>query len=230
MRNMVWTRNVPNPALCHQGTALSLLPQLVLGPHPLSGLVAHSLIHDCPSSLGQEVSRKEQGSRSSCFLIFSVTVSPATCRRWMASLRGRPLRLTLLMASMRSPTWMAPVLRGGQRAPMRPRCSGPQRVWVLPLNTPQRPQGTGLADPSSAEGESQVRHSGVPSVPETRGRGIIRSCLREVGREGTREERERKRGEGSMPASELPQDNSLDSTLYTPADSTQGHSLLPRLF
>lgn len=28
----------------------------------------------------------------------------------MASLRGRPLRLTLLMARMRSPTWIAPVL------------------------------------------------------------------------------------------------------------------------
>lgn len=56
------------------------------------------------------------GSRSSCFLIFSVTVSPATCRRWMASLSGRPLRLTLLMAKIRSPTWIAPVLGRRHRA------------------------------------------------------------------------------------------------------------------
>lgn len=83
-------------------------------PHQLVQDPTPSLTQDCPSSVGQEDPRKGPGSRSSCFLIFSVTVSPATCRRWMASLRGRPLRLTLLMASMRSPTWMAPVLRGGQ--------------------------------------------------------------------------------------------------------------------
>lgn len=47
---------------------------------------------------------------SSCFLIFRVTVSPAICSRWMASLRGFPFRLTLLMARIRSPTWIAPVL------------------------------------------------------------------------------------------------------------------------
>ena len=33
----------------------------------------------------------------------------------MASLSGRPLRLTLLMARIRSPTWMAPVLGRARR-------------------------------------------------------------------------------------------------------------------
>jgi len=47
---------------------------------------------------------------SPCFLIFRVTVSPACCSRLMASLRGFPFRLLLLMARIRSPTWIAPVL------------------------------------------------------------------------------------------------------------------------
>lgn len=50
--------------------------------------------------------------QSGCFLIFSVTDSPAICRRWMASLSGFPFRLTPLMARTRSPMWMAPVLQG----------------------------------------------------------------------------------------------------------------------
>jgi hypothetical protein len=69
----------------------------------------------------------------------------------------------------------------------------------------------GQAGSSCAVGESKVRHSGFALVfpvfqrPGVGGGGqqIIRSCLREVGGEGTREGGERKRGEGSMPVSEL---------------------------
>lgn len=50
--------------------------------------------------------------QSGCFLILSVTDSPAICRRWMASLSGFPFRLTPLMARTLSPMWMAPVLQG----------------------------------------------------------------------------------------------------------------------
>lgn len=53
--------------------------------------------------------------RSARFFILRVTDSPATCSRWMASLSGFPFRLTPLMARTRSPMWMAPVLRGGER-------------------------------------------------------------------------------------------------------------------
>lgn len=49
-------------------------------------------------------------SPSVCFLIFRVTVSPAICSKWMASLRGFPFKLLLLMARIRSPMWIAPVL------------------------------------------------------------------------------------------------------------------------
>lgn len=55
--------------------------------------------------------------RSPCFLIFSVTVSPACCSRLMASLRGFPFRLLLLIARIRSPTWIAPVLQNTTTQP-----------------------------------------------------------------------------------------------------------------
>lgn len=69
--------------------------------------------------------------RSPCFLIFSVTVSPACCSRLMASLRGFPFRLLLLIARIRSPTWIAPVLR--HREHMKPaRVSAPSTNGITP--------------------------------------------------------------------------------------------------
>jgi len=62
----------------------------------------------CPVALPAHT--RLPNSLSVCFLIFRVTVSPAICSRWMASLSGLPFRLTLLIANIRSPTWMAPVL------------------------------------------------------------------------------------------------------------------------
>lgn len=194
-------------------------PQLVQGPHPLSGLVVHSLTQECPSSVGQEVPRKGQGSRSSCFLIFNVTVSPATCRRWMASLRGRPLRLTLLMASMRSPTWMAPVLRSGQstnETQMLRASDGVNLAFKYPAEAPRPEPGWPQFGRRRKQSQAYWFFLAFPVFQRLGGKGIIRSCLREVGREGMSEGGERKRSEGSMSASELPWDNSpLDSTRYT---------------
>lgn len=50
-------------------------------------------------------------SPSVCFLIFKVTVSPAICNKWMASLKGFPFRLLLFIARILSPMWIAPVLQ-----------------------------------------------------------------------------------------------------------------------
>lgn len=89
-----WPCCLVSPSPTQKGTAVPApSPRLLHGVHPRPPPQTR-----LPNSL------------SVCFLIFSVTVSPAICSRWMASLSGLPLRLTLLMANIRSPTWMAPVL------------------------------------------------------------------------------------------------------------------------
>lgn len=61
----------------------------------------------------------------------------------MAWLSGRPLRLTLLMARIRSPTWMAPVLGGrtGERTGVR------DLKWAVCPPGTQETQSTSLDDP-----------------------------------------------------------------------------------
>lgn len=75
----------------------------------------------------------------------------------MASLRGRPLRLTLLMARMRSPTWIAPVLGRGHRTEnkTRSRLQGgglPSGNSGTPRHKPDGPQ----SNPAATEGKCDL--------------------------------------------------------------------------
>lgn len=151
------TSGPPFPFLSLVSWVPQASPHLQGGPQGFGEMGTHSRAQGTEPSLPKRAGWSQGargGSRSSCFLIFRVTVSPATCSRWMASLSGRPLRLTLLMAKMRSPTWIAPVLWGGgggtgQR--VRVRHSGFQSEELPwgnqepPGNTPGYPQGNGAA-------------------------------------------------------------------------------------
>lgn len=86
--------------------------------------------------------------QSGCFLILSVTDSPAICRRWMASLSGFPFRLTPLMARTLSPMWMAPVLQGKEST---------DRKYQFILDSAERHAGKPVGLPARRLGRTQ-RH------------------------------------------------------------------------